>query len=147
MMLYSAHVCALHCACVSTMQTIIHHCTHNPTPSKDTVVAIRKGGHKLVITNVQSDKYPDVEFSVDPSQPVDTDNHTWANYFLASYKVRCPRCFSSLPCLMLYMLGCMHMVDFACTSSYTEHHHTSSCTIMYYHAPSHMVTHYHTGYI
>lgn len=51
------------------------------------MVAIRKAGDALIITNLRANKYPDVQFAVDPSQPIDTDHHTWANYFLAAYKV------------------------------------------------------------
>jgi hypothetical protein len=35
---------------------------------QDTIVAIRKGGDKLVVGNLESDKYPTIEFSTDPSQ-------------------------------------------------------------------------------
>jgi hypothetical protein len=31
-------------------------------------VAIRKGGDKLVVANVEADKYPTMEFSTDPAQ-------------------------------------------------------------------------------
>lgn len=45
---------------------------------QDTIVAIRKGGDKLVVGNVVGDKYPTVEFSTDPNQ-VCTHSHTfWA---------------------------------------------------------------------
>ena len=37
-------------------------------PLQDTVVAIRKAGDQLVITNIKSSEYPDYTFSVDPSQ-------------------------------------------------------------------------------
>lgn len=131
---------------------------------QDTIVAIRKGGDKLVVGNLVSDKYPTIEFSTDPNQvgrptacmhglclchksaagikgphpsrqqqgvcdacltpswdpsiwmrasscsasplprcidsrvpvhlqEVDTGKHTWANYFLAAYKVE-----TLLPC-------------------------------------------------
>eukprot|EP00775_Hariotina_reticulata_P013759 gene13759-13878_t len=53
---------------------------------QDTIVAIRRGGDKLVVSNVESDKYPTVEFSTDSGQAVDTGKHTWANYFLSAYK-------------------------------------------------------------
>ncbi|KAK9826693.1 hypothetical protein WJX74_010258 [Apatococcus lobatus] len=53
---------------------------------QDTIVAIRKAGDQLVITNIKSSEYPDYTFSVDPSQKVDADNHAWANYYLAAYK-------------------------------------------------------------
>lgn len=52
----------------------------------DTVVAIRRGGDKLVVANLEADKFPVVEYGVDPDQAVDTANHVWANYFLAAYK-------------------------------------------------------------
>lgn len=35
---------------------------------QDTIVAIRKGGDKLVVANLESDKYPTIEFSTDPNQ-------------------------------------------------------------------------------
>lgn len=35
---------------------------------QDTIVAIRKGGDKLVVGNLESGKYPTIEFSTDPSQ-------------------------------------------------------------------------------
>jgi hypothetical protein len=35
---------------------------------QDTIVAIRKGGDKLVVGNVVADKYPTIEFSTDPNQ-------------------------------------------------------------------------------
>lgn len=31
-------------------------------------MAIRKGGDKLVVSNLESDKYPTLEFSTDPNQ-------------------------------------------------------------------------------
>ncbi len=36
--------------------------------SQDTVVAVRKAGDQLVVCNVDADKYPEKEFSVDPAQ-------------------------------------------------------------------------------
>eukprot|EP01026_Neomeris_dumetosa_P043726 TRINITY_DN3672_c0_g4_i2.p2 TRINITY_DN3672_c0_g4~~TRINITY_DN3672_c0_g4_i2.p2 ORF type:complete len:149 (-),score=21.74 TRINITY_DN3672_c0_g4_i2:34-480(-) len=55
---------------------------------QDTIVAIAKrtGETKIVVSNLNSQKYGDVEFEVDPKQTVNTENHTWANYFLAAYK-------------------------------------------------------------
>ena len=38
---------------------------HQP---QDTVIAIRKGGTKLSVANVESDKYPLIEFDTDPKQ-------------------------------------------------------------------------------
>lgn len=35
---------------------------------QDTIVAIRRGGDKLVVANLETDKYPTMEFSTDPSQ-------------------------------------------------------------------------------
>jgi galactokinase len=35
---------------------------------QDTIVAIRKGGDKLVVGNVDADQYPTIEFSTDPHQ-------------------------------------------------------------------------------
>ncbi|MEW5298116.1 MAG: hypothetical protein WDW38_001147 [Sanguina aurantia] len=52
----------------------------------DTVVAIRKGGTKLVVSNLDTQSYATTEFETDPSQEVNTTLHTWANYFLAAYK-------------------------------------------------------------
>eukprot|EP00798_Chlamydomonas_sp_ICE-L_P022440 gene22440-29553_t len=52
---------------------------------QDTVVAIRKGGTKLTISNM-SDEYPVVEYDTDPKQEVDLSNRTWATYFLCAYK-------------------------------------------------------------
>jgi N-acetylgalactosamine kinase len=53
---------------------------------QDTVVAIRQGGDRLVITSLHPDKYPESSFGTDPSQDVDTDNHSWGNYFMCAYK-------------------------------------------------------------
>eukprot|EP00887_Chlorella_sp_A99_P000781 scaffold5.g781.t1 len=58
----------------------------------DTVVAVRKGGDSLVISNLEGGKYPDMTFPADPDQArggcvaVDVGKHNWANYFLAAYK-------------------------------------------------------------
>ncbi|KAI8476482.1 MAG: ribosomal protein S5 domain 2-type protein [Monoraphidium minutum] len=52
----------------------------------DTVVAIRRGGDKLVVGNLDGEKFPVVEYDTDPAQTVDVANHVWANYFLAAYK-------------------------------------------------------------
>lgn len=38
---------------------------------QDTIVAIRKGGDKLVVGNLESDKYPTIEFGTDPNQARD----------------------------------------------------------------------------
>ncbi len=60
---------------------------------QDTVVAIRRvpvaegEAPKLVLGNVEADKYPTIEFAADPQQQVDVGNHSWANYFLSAYKV------------------------------------------------------------
>eukprot|EP00882_Tetradesmus_deserticola_P016206 GHRQ01017289.1.p1 GENE.GHRQ01017289.1~~GHRQ01017289.1.p1 ORF type:complete len:350 (+),score=139.38 GHRQ01017289.1:90-1139(+) len=53
---------------------------------QDTIVAIRRGGDKLVVANLEAAVYPDIEFGTDPAQPVDVVNHTWGNYFLSAYK-------------------------------------------------------------
>ncbi|GBF90169.1 galactokinase [Raphidocelis subcapitata] len=52
----------------------------------DTVVAIRRGGDRLVVANLDAEKFPVVEYGTDPAQAVDTAHHVWANYFLAAYK-------------------------------------------------------------
>ena len=39
-----------------------------PESVQDTVVAIRRGGDSLVVSNIQGDVYPDATFSVDPNQ-------------------------------------------------------------------------------
>lgn len=54
--------------------------------SLDTVVAIAKGGSSLKIRSPLPSKYPNMEFPSDPSQAVDTENHSWANYFVCAYK-------------------------------------------------------------
>ncbi len=41
---------------------------------QDTIVAIRVGGDKLSIANVEKDKYPVVEFSTDPAQARSSNN-------------------------------------------------------------------------
>ncbi|KXZ46261.1 hypothetical protein GPECTOR_45g131 [Gonium pectorale] len=59
---------------------------------QDTVVAIRRApadspaAGKLVVGNVEADKYPTLEFGADPAQTVDVANHSWANYFVSAYK-------------------------------------------------------------
>jgi len=52
----------------------------------DTVVAVRKAGGDLHIANLDSDRFQDVHFQADPSQAVDTEHHTWANYLMCAYK-------------------------------------------------------------
>ena len=39
-----------------------------PESVQDTVVAIRRGGDSLVVSNIQGDLYSEVTFSVDPNQ-------------------------------------------------------------------------------
>lgn len=41
---------------------------------------------QLRVGNVNGGKYPTVTFSVDPKQRVDTEHHSWANYFMCGYK-------------------------------------------------------------
>jgi N-acetylgalactosamine kinase len=52
----------------------------------DTVVALRRGGGVLHLANVDSKRYPDVTFPIDPSQEVNVGKHNWGNYFLSGYK-------------------------------------------------------------
>lgn len=52
----------------------------------DTVVAIRRGGDKITLCNVDAENYPEQTFSIDPNQKVDVEHHTWGNYFLCAYK-------------------------------------------------------------
>jgi N-acetylgalactosamine kinase len=54
--------------------------------SMDTVVAISKQGSSLRVRSPLPEKYPNMEFSSDPAQAVDTENHSWANYFVCAYK-------------------------------------------------------------
>lgn len=35
---------------------------------QDTIVAIRRGGDKLVVANLEAELYPDIEFGTDPAQ-------------------------------------------------------------------------------
>jgi hypothetical protein len=42
---------------------------------QDTIVAIRRGGDELVVANLESDKYPTVEFSTDPGQVSQQQRH------------------------------------------------------------------------
>uniref|UniRef100_A0A383V891 Galactokinase n=1 Tax=Tetradesmus obliquus TaxID=3088 RepID=A0A383V891_TETOB len=53
---------------------------------QDTIVAIRRGGDKLVVANLEAEQYPEIEFGTDPAQALDVAKHTWANYFLSAYK-------------------------------------------------------------
>ncbi|GJP63152.1 hypothetical protein CLOP_g20226 [Closterium sp. NIES-67] len=41
---------------------------------------------RLRVANMDPAKYPAVEFSIDARQEVDTNNHSWGNYFLCGYK-------------------------------------------------------------
>jgi len=41
---------------------------HGVLAPQDTVVAIRQGGDRLVITSLHPDKYPENSFGVNPSQ-------------------------------------------------------------------------------
>ena len=45
------------------------------TPAQDTVVAIRKGGERLVIANLHADAYPEASFTVDPEQVPAVQRH------------------------------------------------------------------------
>ncbi|KAF8072885.1 GAL1 [Scenedesmus sp. PABB004] len=53
---------------------------------QDTIVAIARGGDKLVVANLDADKYPTMEFGTDPAQAVDVSAHSWANYVVSAYK-------------------------------------------------------------
>ncbi|KAF5838871.1 ribosomal protein S5 domain 2-type protein [Dunaliella salina] len=53
---------------------------------QDTIVAVKKGGDKLVISNVDGNAYKTQTFETDPKQEVDVANHSWANYFMCAYK-------------------------------------------------------------
>ncbi|KAL6751192.1 galactose kinase [Haematococcus lacustris] len=53
---------------------------------QDTVVAIRKGGSQLVVSNLVDDAYPAKTYAADPAQAVDTEAHSWTNYFVCAYK-------------------------------------------------------------
>jgi hypothetical protein len=35
---------------------------------QDTIVAIRRGGDKLVVANLEAEQYPEIEFGTDPTQ-------------------------------------------------------------------------------
>jgi hypothetical protein len=35
---------------------------------QDTIVAIRRGGDKLVVANLEAEQYPEIEFGTDPAQ-------------------------------------------------------------------------------
>eukprot|EP00192_Tetraselmis_astigmatica_P018741 CAMPEP_0117677054 /NCGR_PEP_ID=MMETSP0804-20121206/16537_1 /TAXON_ID=1074897 /ORGANISM="Tetraselmis astigmatica, Strain CCMP880" /LENGTH=249 /DNA_ID=CAMNT_0005486305 /DNA_START=296 /DNA_END=1041 /DNA_ORIENTATION=+ len=52
----------------------------------DTVVAVRKGGERLHISNLEEERFRDIYFNVDPKQSVETAHHTWGNYIMCAYK-------------------------------------------------------------
>lgn len=39
-----------------------------PVLLQDTIVAIRRGGDKLVVANLEAEQYPEIEFGTDPAQ-------------------------------------------------------------------------------
>jgi hypothetical protein len=39
---------------------------------QDTIVAIRRGGDKLVVANLEAELYPEIEFGTDPTQARET---------------------------------------------------------------------------
>ena len=43
-------------------------CSSPVGQAQDTVVAIRRAGERLVITNLHAELYPEISFSVDPQQ-------------------------------------------------------------------------------
>ena len=54
----------------------------------DTVVAIRVNTSRDAITlrNTDDVKFPELSYSTDPDQKLDTSNHTWGSYVIAAYK-------------------------------------------------------------
>ncbi|KAL4519598.1 hypothetical protein Ndes2526B_g01820 [Nannochloris sp. 'desiccata'] len=53
----------------------------------DTVVALRRSGTDSIdLSNLNSEKYQDVSFPINPSQEVNVGKHNWGNYFLGAYK-------------------------------------------------------------
>ena len=53
----------------------------------DTVVALRRSNTDSIdLSNLNSEKYQDVSFPIDPSQEVNIGKHNWGNYFLGAYK-------------------------------------------------------------
>jgi len=54
----------------------------------DTVVAIRVNTSRDAITlrNTNDVKFPELSYSTDPDQKLDTSNHTWGSYVIAAYK-------------------------------------------------------------
>lgn len=52
----------------------------------DTVVALRRSGDAIQLSNLDGQNYPDVSFPIDPAQEVNVGKHNWGNYFLGAYK-------------------------------------------------------------
>ncbi|KAK9845404.1 hypothetical protein WJX81_005682 [Elliptochloris bilobata] len=52
---------------------------------QDTVIAVARGGDKLRLNNMAS-AHAEQDFSLDPAQEVDRDNHSWGNYVVCAYK-------------------------------------------------------------
>lgn len=57
----------------------------------DTVIAIRKSPStdsppRIRLVNLEREHYKDLDFDADPSTAVDTDHHSWGNYFVCGYK-------------------------------------------------------------
>ena len=51
-------------------------------------MAVRRYGTELQIVNLNKEKYPAHNYSIDPEQEVDVASKAWTNYFLAAYKVQ-----------------------------------------------------------
>lgn len=52
----------------------------------DTIVAVRRSGDSLQLSNLDEGRYQDISFPIDPAQEVDVGKHSWGNYFLGAYK-------------------------------------------------------------
>lgn len=52
----------------------------------DTIVALRRGGDEITLSNVDGGHYGDLTFPIDPAQEVNVGKHNWGNYFIGAYK-------------------------------------------------------------